>query len=482
MSLQPEVLSGSDSSESLPPPALPLPTPSSSDDLYANFSVLLDAALSSNNKTSPTGEASPFEPVAFPSQAAYPQQPNPLDTFLAGTSAQPAPAPANAFFSGAVQSSPLLTQSPSSSIDPSPLNCEWSNCNESFPTLDQLVEHFRSTSSHLPTVPEQPFVFGPAPTEHQPSLSSPTAVQEPPLVPMNALTCQWGSDPHLLSVAADMVRQENEAGHGAGAGASELSPSEILLQHLLRDHLAGPPQMPAPPPPMGTMAPQPPTSFTEQLQLQSQASLQIGMFPQVYENNSGTDYGFVGKQGFPPLVPPPFGSSVDSEDSISISSSSHPQPHHHHSHIHPHPYHRPHNHSHTHSHIHPHQHIHPPHIHVHHLHPHPHPHVHTHHPAHHHTHVHHPKIITASHRRSNSSASSVAGGPSIHPCGYTGCTEVFEDTTALTEHINKVHVGSGKESYTCGWEGCERGLSGPIFSQSTHTTFSALLASADPAL
>lgn len=50
--------------------------------------------------------------------------------------------------------------------------------------------------------------------------------------------------------------------------------------------------------------------------------------------------------------------------------------------------------------------------------------------------------------------------PSVHACGWPGCGLVFDDTAALTDHLDKVHVGSGKNQYSCGWEGCDRALHG----------------------
>ena len=41
-------------------------------------------------------------------------------------------------------------------------------------------------------------------------------------------------------------------------------------------------------------------------------------------------------------------------------------------------------------------------------------------------------------------------------CRWHGCDKVFETNTALTEHISNIHVGRGKSTYECLWEGCVR--------------------------
>lgn len=45
---------------------------------------------------------------------------------------------------------------------------------------------------------------------------------------------------------------------------------------------------------------------------------------------------------------------------------------------------------------------------------------------------------------------------SVHPCKWEDCEESFANHSELTDHIVKVHVGSGKASYTCKWKGCKR--------------------------
>jgi hypothetical protein len=99
------------------------------------------------------------------------------------------------------------------------------------------------------------------------------------------------------------------------------------------------------------------------------------------------------------------------------------------------------------------------------------------HHKHKHTHAHSrhllPSIKHASGRSSISSMGEVAQSqgspidgidgpavPSVHACGWPGCGLVFDDTAALTDHLDKVHVGSGKNQYSCGWEGCDRALHG----------------------
>jgi hypothetical protein len=106
-----------------------------------------------------------------------------------------------------------------------------------------------------------------------------------------------------------------------------------------------------------------------------------------------------------------------------------------------------------------------------------HSHVHHLHHKHKHTHAHSrhllPSIKHASGRSSISSMGEVAQSqgspidgmdgpavPSVHACGWPGCGLVFDDTAALTDHLDKVHVGSGKNQYSCGWEGCDRALHG----------------------
>ncbi|PWZ02762.1 hypothetical protein BCV70DRAFT_5636 [Testicularia cyperi] len=50
-------------------------------------------------------------------------------------------------------------------------------------------------------------------------------------------------------------------------------------------------------------------------------------------------------------------------------------------------------------------------------------------------------------------------------CRWEGCSESFSNHSALTEHITKAHVGSGKNEYECRWAGCVRNAEGKKFSQ-----------------
>lgn len=50
-------------------------------------------------------------------------------------------------------------------------------------------------------------------------------------------------------------------------------------------------------------------------------------------------------------------------------------------------------------------------------------------------------------------------------CRWEGCSEVFTNHSQLTDHITRVHVGSGKNEYECRWEGCERHAEGKTFPQ-----------------
>lgn len=42
------------------------------------------------------------------------------------------------------------------------------------------------------------------------------------------------------------------------------------------------------------------------------------------------------------------------------------------------------------------------------------------------------------------------------PCRWEGCTASFSAPSLLTAHLNTEHVGSGKKTYECHWEGCDR--------------------------
>ncbi|KAJ2786851.1 zinc-finger protein, partial [Coemansia linderi] len=45
----------------------------------------------------------------------------------------------------------------------------------------------------------------------------------------------------------------------------------------------------------------------------------------------------------------------------------------------------------------------------------------------------------------------------VHRCGWTACGRDYGTIDALTEHLAAGHVGGGRSSYACEWEGCERG-------------------------
>ncbi|KAJ1983089.1 hypothetical protein H4R34_001477 [Dimargaris verticillata] len=42
------------------------------------------------------------------------------------------------------------------------------------------------------------------------------------------------------------------------------------------------------------------------------------------------------------------------------------------------------------------------------------------------------------------------------PCQWDDCDRIFPSMTALVDHLNVDHVGSGKSTYVCGWRGCSR--------------------------
>ncbi|KAJ9476892.1 Zinc-responsive transcriptional regulator ZAP1 [Pseudozyma hubeiensis] len=50
-------------------------------------------------------------------------------------------------------------------------------------------------------------------------------------------------------------------------------------------------------------------------------------------------------------------------------------------------------------------------------------------------------------------------------CRWQGCSAQFNSHSALTDHIETAHVGSGKAEYECRWIGCPRHASGQKFSQ-----------------
>ncbi|KAG7093607.1 hypothetical protein E1B28_007272 [Marasmius oreades] len=62
-------------------------------------------------------------------------------------------------------------------------------------------------------------------------------------------------------------------------------------------------------------------------------------------------------------------------------------------------------------------------------------------------------ILTSS---SLSSPTDELGTTDGYTCRWDSCQQTFDTCTALTEHLTKVHVGSGKQRYECLWEGCTR--------------------------
>ncbi|CAG8819644.1 20915_t:CDS:2, partial [Racocetra persica] len=78
-------------------------------------------------------------------------------------------------------------------------------------------------------------------------------------------------------------------------------------------------------------------------------------------------------------------------------------------------------------------------------------------------------------RESNRSESTIAGSsqgsPSLtsvkpegqdeksdnHRCMWRGCTKVLDSLESLISHVGDSHIGSGKATYACDWEGCLRG-------------------------
>jgi len=57
-----------------------------------------------------------------------------------------------------------------------------------------------------------------------------------------------------------------------------------------------------------------------------------------------------------------------------------------------------------------------------------------------------------------SSRSSISSVQSDEPamCLWKDCHRQFSSMDALVEHLNADHIGSGKSSYVCQWQGCER--------------------------
>lgn len=69
-------------------------------------------------------------------------------------------------------------------------------------------------------------------------------------------------------------------------------------------------------------------------------------------------------------------------------------------------------------------------------------------------------------KRKNSDIDSAASSSETDlVCRWEGCSASFDSHSALTDHIELAHVGSGKAEYECRWVGCPRHLSGAKFSQ-----------------
>ncbi|EST09883.2 Zinc finger, C2H2 [Kalmanozyma brasiliensis GHG001] len=73
-------------------------------------------------------------------------------------------------------------------------------------------------------------------------------------------------------------------------------------------------------------------------------------------------------------------------------------------------------------------------------------------------------------KRKNSETGSFSGAASCSEndqlfCRWEGCSACFDSHSALTDHIETAHVGSGKAEYECRWIGCPRHASGAKFSQ-----------------
>lgn len=68
-------------------------------------------------------------------------------------------------------------------------------------------------------------------------------------------------------------------------------------------------------------------------------------------------------------------------------------------------------------------------------------------------------------KRKNSESSAFCSETEQLHCRWEGCSCVFDSHSALTDHIETAHVGSGKAEYECRWIGCSRHASGQKFSQ-----------------
>ncbi|GAA94262.1 uncharacterized protein L969DRAFT_20423 [Mixia osmundae IAM 14324] len=52
-----------------------------------------------------------------------------------------------------------------------------------------------------------------------------------------------------------------------------------------------------------------------------------------------------------------------------------------------------------------------------------------------------------------------------HLCKWPGCSAKFSTTAKLMAHLGEEHVGCGKSTYSCQWEGCTRAKEGKPFAQ-----------------
>lgn len=72
--------------------------------------------------------------------------------------------------------------------------------------------------------------------------------------------------------------------------------------------------------------------------------------------------------------------------------------------------------------------------------------------------------VAVKRRRCDSCSEGEAGEDTLR-CRWEGCSQTFANHSQLTDHISRVHVGSGKNEYECRWAGCERHAEGKKFSQ-----------------
>lgn len=366
-------------------------------------------------------------------------------------------------------SAPSTAAAPFHGHVPSGLDCQWSNCGETFPTLDQLLEHFRSTSSHMAGVAasDSSTVGGAAISglgsgesyedftsaalrQQQQQQHEREQQQQQQEAARLALTCQWGSDPHMLSVAAAMHSSANGGGSSDMDGIVEDSSGGVsnsldaLVKHLLEDHLAN--------------------SWQDVFaQTQTTDGCPTG-FAHYFNHHSDmtpdqfvSTHSAVGGQLHSSHLPDPYGHPLTCDPAHTCPPNGGCESLHHHQH----------------------QQLATVEVSQHQQH----------------------QVTTTACPLASNTASSVPkrfvlkplpprmtteDAPTIHSCGCmlsfscpssllfhlsdlrllsflspdTGCTETFPDTSTLTEHLNTVHVGAGKDSYVCGWEGCARGLHG----------------------